>query len=288
MAEPADLDAVLVQHRTANQATVAANTVADPTYKREYNKYVKWVKDQPELGTTTTPFLTRRNVDHYFTRVVAKRAGLRNTIGRVANALTWYARYREHWDTEPAFVVTSPDVRAALTAQVAYNKTVGGTARAGTDPHLGLKDILPDKARLRMMAYIYGERHDWGPASLSFTWGMNGAIRGASNRVFTYRDLNMSFGFGPEPSGRLARALLLILRSGILHKDRQDTSHQVCCWRHVHWLLCSVFSTAMQVIWDLSQNENIHFYHQDKNEGAEWWDTPLIDWADYSGEYCEM
>ena len=81
------------------------------------------------------------------------------------------------------------------------------------------------------MRYIYCEQLDWGPASLSFTWGMNGAVCGASNGVFTYADLNLLFGFRPEPVGQLARPLLLlILHSGLLHKDsRQDTAHQVCC-----------------------------------------------------------
>ena len=94
--------------------------------------------------------------------------------------------------------------------------------------------------------------------------GMNGAVRGASNRVFTYCDLNLSFGFGPEPFGRLARALLFVHRPGKLHKDRQETAHQVCVWRHIHWLLCSIFSTAMQVIWKLSQNTTINFLHRNK------------------------
>ena len=288
MAQEADLDALLATQRALNQVTVAENTECDDTYYYEYKRYVKWVKSQPALATNAVPFLTRRNIDHYFTRVVAKRAGIRNTASRIVNSLKWYAKMREHPNADPPFDVMSRHVNAALLAQIAYNKTVGGTGRPGSDPHLGLKDILSDEDRLRMMRYIYGERRDWGPASISFTWGMNGAIRGASNRVFTYADLNLSFGFGPEPFGPLARALLLILRSGPLHKDRQDTSHQVCCWRHIEYQLCSVFATAMQVIWKLSENDTLHFLHADKTKRADWWDIPLIDWEAYGGEYWEV
>jgi hypothetical protein len=49
-----------------------------------------------------------------------------------------------------------------------------------------------------MMDYIYHKQNDWGPASLNFTWGQNGAVRGASNHKLTLCDLNLSYGFGPE------------------------------------------------------------------------------------------
>ena len=81
MAEDAVFDAVLAEQQALNQETVAANTVANKNYQAEYNKFVSWVKDQPDLDTNAAPFLTRRNVDHYFTRVIVKRTGSTNTIG---------------------------------------------------------------------------------------------------------------------------------------------------------------------------------------------------------------
>ena len=45
-------------------------------------------------------------------------------------------------------------------------------------------------------------------------------VRGASNRRFTFSDLNLSKGFGPEESGRFSRLLMMILRKGQgIHKD---------------------------------------------------------------------
>jgi hypothetical protein len=53
-------------------------------------------------------------------------------------------------------------------------------ANPGADPHKkGLKDVLPVSDRLRMMDYIYGNKTDWGPASISFTcWGSNAGVYG--------------------------------------------------------------------------------------------------------------
>ena len=56
---------------------------------------------------------------------------------------------REHPNADPPFDVMSQHVEATLVAQIAYNKTVGGSGRPGSDLHHRLKDILPDKeARL--------------------------------------------------------------------------------------------------------------------------------------------
>jgi hypothetical protein len=46
---------------------------------------------------------------------------------------------------------------------------------------------------------------------VNFTWGLNVAVHGHSNRKMTYCDLNMSSGFGVEEDGPLSRALLLVL-----------------------------------------------------------------------------
>jgi hypothetical protein len=216
--------------------------------------------------------------------VISCRAGCTNTLRRVVNALNWYAHNREHVGAEPEFSCSSPLVEQALRTQKVFNRSSGGTGRPGTDPHQGLKDILPASEKVRMMEYIYRCRSDWGPASVNFTWGINGALRGASNRKLTLCDLNLSHGFGPERDGPLSRALLLVLRKGDKHKDRHETDKQVCTWRHINYLLCSVFSTASYVIWSITQNPNISFLHLQKNLRAPWWDIPLIDWDEYGGK----
>jgi hypothetical protein len=285
MANPAALLLSLQEHAAQNHIAIAENTTCNTTYMREFKNFKEWVQGQPDLATQTAPFLTPINVDHYFTRVITCRAGNRNTIRRVINALDWYGVNREHIGAKPKYSCTSTYVEAALKVQQIYHKSVGGTGKPGSDPHLGLKDIFPESDRIRIMEYIYGHRNDWGPASVNFTWGINGAVRGASNRKLTFCDLNLSYGFGPERAGPLSRAILLILRKGDIHKDRHETDKQVCTWRHINYLLCSMFSTAAYVIWKITQTEpTISFLHANKDERAGWWDAPLIDWEEYSGE----
>ena len=78
------------------------------------------------------------------------------------------------------------------------------------------------------MTYIYSHRLDWGAASVNFSWGHNAAVCGHSNQVMKYMDINMSYGFGPEDEGPNFRALLMVLGAGVVHKDRQDITNQIC------------------------------------------------------------
>jgi hypothetical protein len=112
-----------------------------------------------------------------------------------------------------------------------------------------------------MMEYLYHHCNDWGAASVNFTWGINGAVRGASNRKLTLCDLNLSHGYGPERDGPLSRALLLVLCKGGIHKDQHKTDKQVCTWHHINYLLWHVFSTASYVIWSLTQKPDVSFFH---------------------------
>lgn len=139
------------------------------------------------------------------------------------------------------------------------------------------------------MSYIYEHRtNDWGALAIAHSWGNNAAVRGASSRKFTFSDLNLSRGFGPERTGPLSRALMMILRKGDIHKTRHDQDQQVAVWRHRNYKLCSVFATSMHVINKISNDESLNFLHEDKNIRPEWWDRPLIDWDELSSHASAM
>ena len=267
----------------ANDAIILKQRNCDPSYRNEWNRFTKWVDGQPELEGP--PYLKRTNIDHYYTIVVAKRRGTRNHIGRVCNAMNWFAKNNV---TErnalhgTHFVEKNDVVLRALEAQGAFNASVGGTGNPGADPQKGLKDNLCLPDRIRIMKYVYANRDDWGSCIVNLAWGQNGAIRGASNRKLTYADLKISHGYGAEESGPLARSLILVLRKGDVHKNRSDRDHQVSCWRHKNYVLCSIFATAAHVIWSLVNNTTLNFYKPHKTKPADWWSTPLIDWNQYS------
>jgi hypothetical protein len=130
-----------------------------------------------------------------------------------------------------------------------------------------LKDILAVASKILMMERVCRERKDWVPASLNFTWGQTGAVRGASDRKMGFCDLNLSNGFGPEMVGPLSRALLLVLQRGLVHEDHNDTDKQVCSWRQQDCRLCSVFSAAACVICQTTR-ANDHFFSSHEQKRA--------------------
>jgi hypothetical protein len=278
-------DDALAVAAAANRAQTARMAKPDKSYVFVWRNYLKWLASCPAMETNEPPFLTRRNVDHYFTIIVAKKRVVRNTVTRYVSTLQWYA---DNLPTEHAaggkgsFVVRSPAVEEAVRAQQAHYKEAGA-GKPGADPHKGLKDAIPLPQRLRILRFIYRERGDWGPTSVFFNWGLNVGLRGHSNRSMNLCDLNMSRAYGAEEDGPVSRSLLLILRKGDVHKDRKDMDGQVGCWRHKHYELCSVLSTAAHVVWTLSNNDQVDFFHPDLNKRAKWWDLPLIDWKEYNG-----
>ena len=280
---PADIDELLAVAHAESRALIEAQSQTNKRYEAEWKSFTNWVKSSPAINKQSDgKFLTRINVDLYFQQVVRFRKGTKNTVRTAVSALQWFADYREHVGANPRFLVESPMVKSAIEMQQTVRRVTGGHGNPGADPCKGLKDIFPAKDKERIMDHIYRHRKDWAAAAMNFTWGHNGAVRGDSNRKLTYSDVNMSYGFGPEEEGPLARCLLLVLRKGVKNKDRHDSDKQVGCWRHKSYKQCSVFATAVTIIHYLSTSD-VKFEHRNKGERAPWWEIPLIDWSEYSG-----
>ena len=291
MTEEADRHRELLEASLENALVTRDNAGCDATYTNEYKRFVLWVLDDPRLETQQPPFIRPHTVDAYYTKVVSKMTTSKGCVNRVANALQHYYSKVEIVDRlehqlehgtqyEPLGNLRDrPLVQNALAHQELVHGPQG-TAKPGTDPHKGLKDIISRRELLRAVDYIYRDK-EWGPLSLHFLYGQNGAIRGASNRNLKYCDLKHSGSFAPEEG---QGALLVIIRKGNVHKDRHEQDKQVAYWRHKHYQLCSVFSTAAYMIWNLSKNNDINFCHLVTTERAPWWDIPLTDWKNYSGK----
>jgi hypothetical protein len=178
--------ALLESQRELNREALQHTSVANSVYAGEFKKFRDWVTAQDVLEHV--PLFSRDNVDLYFVRVVAYRRGKPENARKVVNALEWYCKYRYN---NLLFVVESPDVLTALTLQKARGESTGNP---GGDPLKGLKDAVSESDRIIIMSYIYRSRNDWDTASVNFSWGYQGAIRGTSNRALVFSDLNMSFG----------------------------------------------------------------------------------------------
>jgi hypothetical protein len=256
-------------------------------YKLAYKRFKAFVDESNELSSTDG-YLTRKNIDAFFDGNVRHRTTGKSSMQKIIPALQWYSDHREHVGAAVRFVVKSPITEAVMKAQAAHFKSIGGSGNPGQDPHYGLKDNLSTQDRLKIMDFIYNQRARWGPQSFTFTWGNNAAIRGASNRKLVYADLRMSIGYGAEEQGKLSRALLVVLRKGPIHKDRHDKDDQVAVWRHKHYKLCTVFSTAAHILWSLKQDNTINFLHADKSKRAPWWDKVIIDVQNKDGKYTDI
>jgi hypothetical protein len=258
------------------------------TYKYEYIKFCKWVRENlPPQEQAGGQYITRSNIDEYFSRSVVGRFGLRATISRTAVSLQWFYTHVEQ-PGGPQFTVRSTSVAESINIQQDNNKAGADERHAGVDPHKGLKDLMPEEDIKKILTHMHKRRNDWGSLSMSFTWGCNAGVRGASSRKLTLCDLNMSRGFGPVRKGPRSRTLMLVLRKGDTHKDNHTTDKQVAVWRHRDYLLCSAFNTALHVINTLRENPTINFKHLDKKERASWWDFPLIDYESLDQESSAM
>jgi hypothetical protein len=181
----------LAAARTRNAQQLQASSSADASYRSEYKRFKAWVREHGTIDDGDR-YINRSNIDLYFSEHVAPtRSGVRNTIKRIVQSLQWYSDKKEN--PGAGFQVESDSVTLAIESNLERQKN-SDNANPGADPHKGLKDVLPVSDRLTMMDYIYGNRNDWGPASVSFTWGNNAAVRGGSTRNLVFADMNLSNG----------------------------------------------------------------------------------------------
>jgi hypothetical protein len=270
------------------EAVIAGRKVSS-TYSNEYKKLLSWVIEEHEehhLIVNDACFITRLSVDTYFEKVVLHRNGNRNTATRIAQALQWF--YSNVENPTGKLVIRNPTVNEALRKQQDNYRAKTNVANAGTDPHKGLKDLISESDKRKLLTYIYETRPDSSSLGMSFNWGKNTGIRGASSRSCVYADLNLSLGFGPEREAPINRTILMVLRKGSLHKDNYSTDKQVGCQRHKEYLQCAIFSTAVCIIEQLRTDAAINFYHDDKDERATWWDTPLLEFETLQDESHAM
>ena len=182
-----DVEAALAAARAGNASMIRDNAKAGSSCAGEWKRFTKFVDEHELLDTDSrNRYLTRQNVDLYFSVEVVRRRGTQNTMRRIASASKWHSKHVEH--IGEGFELESAVTHEALLSQKSHSETTGGATKLGADPHKGLKDNTPVQERINSMKCMYGSRpSDWQSCTVNFAWGMNGAIRGASNRKLTRR-----------------------------------------------------------------------------------------------------
>lgn len=258
----------------------------DNSYKLEYKNFLSWlyvtrsspVGDMLGLQTGGPVFITETNVNEYFTQGIHHRNANADGMARIHRALQW-AFDNVEFPGAPVrhrVICKNGVVKEAIKKQQEQYFTHQNNANAGTDPHKDLKDLMSQEDIQKLSDYIYHDSPHYQSLGFCFNWGNQGGLRGDSARKLVLADLNLSFGFGPEVKPPNNKTILLILRKGGYNKDRFTIDNQVGAQRHVNFLQCSVFATAVSVINTL-RTTPMNFYHVEKKKRAPWWDIPLIE-----------
>ena len=177
---------------------------------------------QTDVSDQGTVYITQYNVETYFEQVVVPTAkGAKCTIRKKISALNWFLVEVENRKSEVP-IVYSPHIVQCMSEQQVYAKLHNTTARAGADPHDGLKDIYSEDQVANIVDTMFKLYKDSLHLLFAYTWGKNAGVRGASSRAMCLSDLNISTGFGPDRKGPNNNTLLLVHRPGHKHKDNHS------------------------------------------------------------------
>lgn len=267
----------------------------DKSYASEYKRFIIWVvtnNKQPNPTEFPLRFMTRQTVDAYYLADVPKREfGSKGTLKKIGHAL------QKLWDevesqcvgdekdsaNPPALLMEGEDKNFKVDASEAVKEgekqqqrnyaLIAKIKNGGVDPFKGLKlDLLTNDDKKTLARYILASRRDWNDLLCSFNLGCNAGVRGKSTRSLCLKDITVSHGFAPKQG----KSLTVILR-----KDDQKVTYQVDrlvgCLRHREYLLCAVFSTALNVVQLLlERGHEIHFKRGNPKVDAKWWHESFV------------
>lgn len=281
-----------------NNAETARNKKApDKTYQKEWRNFRAYIdNERNENRLPAGPkYLSRQNVDLYFTEVVAERYCVPDTARRVVPALQWYSTYEEHIH-EP-FVVDSATVRMALQSQ--KGRRSAKEREKTYDPHANLPtDVLSPNDYTKLHNVVVNQPN-WADLQLCMSICDATFIRNGSFRKLMFQDLKLDTSHGPikEDSGPgKGRMMTEVLRPGDVHKDRHKYTTVVGHWRHSEYIRCATGALAMNFFVRFRNDaalQNINFYAAPGAPVADpatgerprpaWWSIHLVwKWTNYA------
>jgi hypothetical protein len=128
----------------------------DASYQNEYKKIIRWVEENNlRVGDK---YIHRESVDQYFQQSVILRTCRKDSVTQIIQSLQWF--YLNLETPRGDFIVRNRVVREAINQQQ-ENRTSRPSSNLGTDPYKGLKDILADTDKKKMVTHIHNNRRDW-------------------------------------------------------------------------------------------------------------------------------
>jgi hypothetical protein len=267
------------------------------TYYNQYKRYLRWFDNNlnhPLYGLSPEPggaenipiYCTQHNVEQYFKHAVCEYVGRDGAAKSHFTSLQW-ANY--HVEAQKGTkLIESPIITDAIRRQKAYHKNVAQEKYKNVDPHKGLRDLMPIEDTIKIVSAIYLHSPNAPDLAFSYLWGINAGVRGASSRALTMKDLKISYGYGPESLPPRNCTLMLIHRTGDVHKDRHTTQKQVGAQRHRNYKLCACFATGLLLIKRFNQLGNNLSFIIRKGQRPTWWDIPLNNYTNLNEETNAM
>lgn len=283
----AETVADLARENTANN-TERSRRVNDRTYNSEWRRYRAWVALQRHnaLIPNGPKFLTRENVDYFFSSEVVNRQVVPNTARRVVSSLQRFADDEEYIDGSELFVVDSPIVKKALETHARlYVARMRATVE---DPHANLPtNVLSEEDCLKVIRLAIISSN-WKDMCLTWTTCTQTFLRNDSIRKLHMRHVRCNSTHGPGCGrddtnnfgagwGFADRSMITYVLDKYVHKCRDEKKREVGAWRHRNFLNCSVGHLSMNLFARLYTDVEINFF--DKRVGEEmpmWWNRPLI------------
>lgn len=297
VAEPPQSAIALCDHRYNTRSLALADT-AKKTYLTCYKMFLNWhtdnvnntayTVDTEDAEDGTLVYATQNNTDLFFYHHVPTNVkGTRDNVKKYLYAIQWFRTNLE----KPlgAKIVESASVKTGIKRQQENSLAVAHITFSGVDPHKGLRDIMSNGDNLKIVKYIWQDRHDFADLMFCYTWGRNAGVRGGSARNLQLCDLNLSYGYGPENDPPRDRTLMVILRKGTRHKEKSTVDNQVGVQRHRDYRQCCVFATGILLI-KLLRNlgDSIDFTQPNKNKDANWWGINVCSFRNLNAQSTPM
>jgi hypothetical protein len=147
-----------------------AAPVANSAYKSCWNKYSKYV-DEECGGPTNNKYLTRANVDAFFTDVLPLLKIQPPQAVRYRTALQWYSKKIEYpqGGDSPEFIVDSEKVQQGINRHA--TKYLLSYATGNHDAHAGLgTDVLTNEDHLKALQCVFGDNGTAAYKDFACSW----------------------------------------------------------------------------------------------------------------------
>ena len=262
----------------------------DKSYVNEWNRFRRFIEAKRATNsdqvTTGLHFLTRQNVDHYFSTDVAQRKISGDSARRVVSALQYYAGHHEYAGMEVEFKVPSNVVRHAVEAvRVTYNEAM--STNSHEDPHENLRDNKISVNEMRKGMTVALNKREWKDLSVTMTTCKSTYIRNASMRKLCLSRYRVREGYHPSGcqfthENEDSRLLQIIMRKedmvkpGSASASNTAKNRLVGGFRHRDWLFCMVGMNAAATFATYHNDQHLNFTTKD-------WQTKNIitGWGSY-------